>query len=932
MCLRYAPPLIRRAFILSLIVQNLFPIADDLAAFADIYLPHPNAPTLERVQIPAGEFLMGSNQFDSSESPQHTVYLDDYEITTFEVTWKDYEAFIESGGYEDIKDNGFWSTKGAKMASFDFWHINDEYGHKISGPAWTTQGSGPPGFAEYGHWPPKPNDPIIGISIWEAQAFCNFVGGRLPTEAEWEKAATWSPTASFPTTYPWGEDSSRPMPANGFEVSEGFSSIDEVDNPRHANDISRYGVRGMAGNVSEMVGDMYDPDYYRQDPQPGFPWGNPFNHLARRLDLIDEVDASLPIDWVVRGGHYAHNTLDSEFFRITRRDTIGAITRARTIGFRVVWDSSEPKPVSTPIIRDDRPGSAVMIRSGNYLIGHTEGMPSDVGSSTPECPQHPVCLNNYWIGKYEVTWYEFRKFIELGGYGELSGPRPEWWSREGWAYRLHPPCSGGLSELAVYRPAFMGDPRPDFRDILVDPVLWKGPWIEKNGLTSPPDDHPVFGLSWFEAEAYCNFVGGRLPTEAEWEVAATWNPEAGRPTQYPWGNFNIFPYESTLNNSGDDAKYPGYQTSPVGMYPDGKSHLGCYDMSGNVFEWCEDWASGQSYQLHSSECGADLTTPDHLKEIPSNWNPCDPDYWPVPGFKMTRGGGYDPGFPNAFSQRVRTRGYPFDASQMFRNMTYGVRVVWDQNPQTIPDSQMVRPPYSSGTDTPTVTNVTSDIVSPPAEISEKVYPTRDTLTVADSLDIAGSAAWYRVHGPEGAMVELDLDAQGGSDDPDGFSELNAVIEIWHPDFDQPVKSLDDEIVSTEGSKTRPYYHDPPVYRHRIPNWGYFDVKVRAYAWPAEGSQSGLSFAERTHAEPGYRFQLNLTAPGVTCEFASDNRSLAIDSILTIIHGIRENENGLAKDDVSRDGKINGLDVFEIALIWPTLETKCTFDGSSIFDQ
>ncbi|MCB9768667.1 MAG: SUMF1/EgtB/PvdO family nonheme iron enzyme [Candidatus Omnitrophica bacterium] len=891
-------------------------------AAAEIVFAHPDAPAIERVRIPAGEFVMGSDQNDRNESPAHSVYLDDYEISTFEVTWEEYQAFIDAGGYEDVANNGFWTSKGASMAAFPYWSIDDVYGHTLTGPAWTPEGSGPPGFASRGHWPPKPNDPVIGISLWEAQAYCRFVGGRLPTEAEWEKAATWGPDATSASTFPWGEDASAPMPGNGFEVKEGFSTISEVDNPRYEGDVSRYGVRGMGGNVSEMVGDMFDPEFYSQGPSNGLPWENPFCFVAKRLDLIDEVGATLPLNWGIRGGHYGHNTVDAPYFRASRRDLAGVISRTHTVGFRVAWDAA-PKPMPTPVVREDRPGAAVEIPTGSYLIGHTEGMPSEIGASKSESPQHPVCLNQFWIGKYEVTWYEYRKFIEMGGYGDVNGPKPEWWSDEGWAYRVSPSCSGGLAQYAVERPAFMGDPRPDFRDVLYVPTLWKGPWNEENGLTSPPDDHPVFGLSWFEAEAYCNFVGGRLPMEAEWEVAATWNPDKGLPTQYPWGNFNIFPYDSVLNNSGDDPKYPGFQSSPVGMYPEGKSHFGCYDMSGNVFEWCEDWASGESYKLHSSECGADLTTPDYLKEIPATWDPCEPDYWPVPGFKMTRGGGYDPTFFNAFAQRARTRGDTFDASQMFRNFTYGVRVVWDQDPDTIPEAQMVRPPYASGTDTPAVTQVASDFVPPPSEISQKVYPGDQTVILEASLETPGSAVWYRIYGPEGAMVEIDLDAQGGSDDPNGFTELDSVIEVWHPDIDQPVNYYDDEIIPTDDLNLRLYYYDPPVFKHRIPAWGYFDVKVRAYSWPAEGSQSGLSIAERSHNEPGYRYELNITAPGVSCGDPSEMKSHALGMVLDVIEGARKKSAGaIAKGDISGDGFVNSLDLFKLTAMWPTIETEC----------
>ena len=175
------------------------------------------------------------------------------------------------------------------------------------------------------------------------------------------------------------------------------------------------------------------------------------------------------------------------------------------------------------------------------------------------------------------------------------------------------------------------------------------------------------------------------------------------------------------------------------------------------------------------------------------------------------------------------------------------------------------------------------------------------------------------------MVELDLDAAGGSDDPQGFTELDSVIEIWHPDFDQPVVYLDDELVHTDDINLRYYYHDPPIHRHRIPSWGYFDVKVRAYAWPAEGSQSGLSIAERSHAKPGYRYELKVTAPGITCADPSQIKQDALGMVLDVVAGARGKSEATSKGDLSGDGFINSMDLFKLTAMWPTLEAGCKVD-------
>jgi formylglycine-generating enzyme required for sulfatase activity len=97
-------------------------------------------------------------------------------------------------------------------------------------------------------------------------------------------------------------------------------------------------------------------------------------------------------------------------------------------------------------------------------------------------------------------------------------------------------------------------------------------------------DHPVVFVSWKDAKDYCTWAGRRLPTEAEWEKAASWDPVKNEKRIYPWGNDFDCKKGNFVGSSCD-----GYEeTSPIGIIPEGASPYGALDMSGNVWEWVND--------------------------------------------------------------------------------------------------------------------------------------------------------------------------------------------------------------------------------------------------------------------------------------------------------------------------------------------------------
>ena len=193
-------------------------------------------------------------------------------------------------------------------------------------------------------------------------------------------------------------------------------------------------------------------------------------------------------------------------------------------------------------------GAMVRFPGGDVTIGTDDRS----AAYDNERPGHLVRLAPFWIDVAPVTNGQYLEFVEAGGYG-----RRELWTDAGWAW---------LAEARVTAPKH-----------------WEKTthgWITRsmNLVRSIDPARPVCHVCWHEADACARFMGKRLPTEPEWEAAASWDPANGAQRRYPWGDE---PWSPELANLDQLA----FDTAPVGAYPRNVSPIGCYGMVGDVWEW-----------------------------------------------------------------------------------------------------------------------------------------------------------------------------------------------------------------------------------------------------------------------------------------------------------------------------------------------------------
>ena len=153
----------------------------------------------EMIGIPGGIFVMGYKGSEfcyDNELPEHRVYINDYKIDNSLVTNKEFIEFIEAGGYHNYR---YWLADGWDLVTTEDWNSPLYWSFDKDRNKWTKKDfRGVHGIRE--------NEPVTNVSYYEADAFCKWAKKRLPTEAEWEKAASWDDSTESKTLYPWGNN------------------------------------------------------------------------------------------------------------------------------------------------------------------------------------------------------------------------------------------------------------------------------------------------------------------------------------------------------------------------------------------------------------------------------------------------------------------------------------------------------------------------------------------------------------------------------------------------------------------------------------------------------------------------------------------------------------------------------------------------------
>ena len=485
---------------------------------------------LEMVYVKGGTFTMGSPESEvgrSYKETQHQVTVSDFFMGKYEVTFEQYDIFCTATGRANSEDE--------------------------------TWGRG--------------KRPVINVNWEDATAYCEWLSQqtgktyRLPTEAEWEytcRAGTISPfnTGNNLTTsqenyngnYPYnnnanGEYRQKTMPVGSFSPNA-------------------WGLYDMHGNVCEWCSDLFG--------------------IYSSGESTNPKGAITGSNRVFRGGCWF---FDAQSCRSAIREYYTPDETDNYMGFRVVssnvnedisiiqygetsssFNVSENKDFTEIISGVDL--EMVYIRGGTFTMGSPVSEECRDSNET----QHEVAVNDFYIGKFEVTVAQFNAFVKDVGYktdADIAG-RSSIWNGSGWETK--------------------------------DNVNWED---DENGNTRLYSEynHPVTHVSWNDAKAYCDWLSlktgknYRLPSEAEWEYACragTSTPfNTGKNLSTSQGNYNgNFPYHN--NTKGE---YRG-KSLRVGSFS--PNAWGLFDMHGNVWELCSDWFGVYPSDLQTN--AKDLTT------------------------------------------------------------------------------------------------------------------------------------------------------------------------------------------------------------------------------------------------------------------------------------------------------------------------------------
>jgi iron(II)-dependent oxidoreductase len=303
--------------------------------------------------------------------------------------------------------------------------------------------------------------------------------------------------------------------------------------------VHRYGERPLLHEDLTSVYDAFETPRAQRGDLPFLRPDEARDYLnavrGRTLDVIDErgIANGIVHEMVIRHEHQHNETMlqTLQLAKLPDYEIAGAHANGRC-----------------PVLGQTHTGlEFVEIPGGEFTIG----APPTGFAYDNERPRHRTDVRGYQLARSPITNGTYLTFVEGGGY-----QRREWWSDEGWAWK---------EDYDISRPGrWTADHAAEWRLGTLEPL---------------DPGRPVVHVSWFEADAFAHANGARLPTEAEWEKAATWDQAQAEGLPFPWGADPAIP---GVHANVDQL---GRGPAPVGEHPAGASPYGCLGMIGDVWEW-----------------------------------------------------------------------------------------------------------------------------------------------------------------------------------------------------------------------------------------------------------------------------------------------------------------------------------------------------------
>lgn len=496
------------------------------------------------VFVPAGIFYMGSEVGLGDEKPVHAVFLNAFWIDQYEVTNAQFTKFVEDTEY---------TTEIETAGNSWIWDFSTDNWAQIDGADWQHP-NGPTsdltGLEEH---------PVVQVSWNDAVAYCEWAGGSLPTEAQWEKAARGGDAR----LYPWGNILFAGQYANGADINADVSWADLATDDGYAltapvgsypQGISPYGAYDMGGNVWEWVADWWNEYYYQNTTldNPTGPTSGDQRGLrgGSWLTLSTDLRATYRVHYTPTGSYDGLGFRCMMAAEMDGEEQTGLEARTPTLTMlptntatATPTSTPTPLPTLTPTMtptteQEEQSGfrekdgmEMVLVPAGSFLMG------SDTSGYVYEEPQHLIYLDTFWIDKYDVSNAQYALCVAAGA------------------------CTAPSTSASASRSYYYG--------------------------TEEFADYPVIHVGWSQADSYCQWVDASLPTEAQWEKAARGTD--GR--EYPWGNEAI---SCAVANYKPDDVCIGDTVLSV-SYPGNVSPYGAVGMAGNVWNWVLDWFSAGYY-------------------------------------------------------------------------------------------------------------------------------------------------------------------------------------------------------------------------------------------------------------------------------------------------------------------------------------------------